>query len=198
VSGSSLRIKDVLDARDFLAGYLAPTRLVRAPSLESPTGAEVWLKMESEQPTASFKVRGALNALHKRSLLSRLFGVVTSSTGNHGAAVAFAAQKMGILANIYLPENPNAVKRALIADLGAEVVEGGRDLDESRRRAAQFSRESGWPLIVDVDDPDITAGAATIGWEILQQLSDPAVIFIPVGDSCLIRGVAFAVKAGRP
>jgi threonine dehydratase len=198
VSSTSIQIKDVFDAREFLTAHLSPTRLIRAPSLDSATGAEVWLKMESEQPTASFKVRGALNALHRRSLNGALPGVVTSSTGNHGAAVAFAAQKMGIAAKVFLPENPNPVKRARIAALGAEIVEAGSDLEESRRHAARFSKESGWPLIVDVDDPDITAGAATIGWEILQQLPNPAVIFLPVGDSCLIRGVAFAVKAGHP
>jgi len=189
---------DVLEARKFLATRLMPTRLVHAHSLDEATGAAVWLKLETENPTASFKVRGALNSLWRRSQRGRLEGVVTSSTGNHGAAVAFAAREMAVPARIYLPANPNPVKRARIAKLGAEIVEVGRDIVESRRHAAEFSRERGWPLIVDVDDPDICAGAATIACEILERLPTADVLVVPLGDSCLIRGVAFAARHIRP
>ena len=146
-------MSDVLDARKFLTNFLTPTRLVRAESLEAVSGAQVWLKLEIENPIGTFKVRGALNAVARRLQESRLEGVVTSSTGNHGAAIAFAAQQMNIRSRIYLPKNPNPVKRDRIAKLGAEIVEVGKDLDESREAAAKFSEESGWPLIVDVDDP---------------------------------------------
>ncbi len=125
-------------------------------------------------------------------------GVITSSTGNHGAAIAFAAREMNIRARIYLPENPNPVKRARIAKLGAEIVEVGRDLDESREHAVKYTQERGWPLIVDIDDPDIAAGAATISCEIFDQAPATDVIIVPIGDSCLIRGVAFAAKQIRP
>jgi threonine dehydratase len=124
--------------------------------------------------------------------------VVTSSTGNHGAAIAFAAREMSLRSRIYLPENPNPVKRERIAKLGAEIVEVGRDLEESREHAAKFSKESGWPLIVDVEDPYIAAGAATIACEILEQAPSTDVIVVPVGDSNLIRGVAYAAKEIRP
>jgi threonine dehydratase len=125
-------------------------------------------------------------------------GVVTSSTGNHGAAIAFAARQMNLRSRIYLPGNPNPVKRERIAKLGAEIVEVGRDLEESREHAARFSKESGWPLIVDVDDPHIAAGAATIACEILDQAPSTDVIVVPVGDSNLIRGIAYAAKQIRP
>jgi threonine dehydratase len=195
---NTFQMPDVLEARKFLEKYLTPTRLVRAESLDSASGAHVSLKLEIENPTATFKVRGALNAIHCRLLRGRLEGVVTSSTGNHGAAIAFAAREMNLRARIYLPENPNPVKRARIAKLGAEIVEVGRDLDESRVHAANYSRENGWPLIVDIDDPDIAAGAATISCEILAQAPATDVIVVPVGDSNLIRGVAFAAKQIRP
>lgn len=198
MTGFPFEFSDVIEARAFLAKRLTPTRLVRAPSLDSAGGATVWLKLETENPTGTFKVRGALNALWRRSQRGRLNGVVTSSTGNHGAAVAYAARENGLPARIFLPENPNPVKRARIAQLGAEIVEAGHDLEESRRHAARFSKERGWPLIVDVDDPDICAGAATIACEILEQVSDADVIVVPVGDSNLIRGVAFAAKQIRP
>jgi threonine dehydratase len=194
----AFQMSDVLDARKFLEKYLSPTRLARADSLESATGAQVWLKLEIENPTGTFKVRGALNALRHHARQAHFDGVVTSSTGNHGAAIAFAAREKNLRARIYLPENPNPVKRDRIAKLGAEVVEVGRDLDESRQHAAKFSQERGWPLIVDVDDPSIAAGAATIACEIFEQAPETDVIVVPVGDSNLIRGVAFAAKQIRP
>src|ERR1700690_918275 len=150
---NTFEMPDVLAARKFLEKYLTPTRLVRAPSLEPASGAEISLKLEIENPTATFKVRGALNSVHHHSKQSRLEGVVTSSTRNHGAAIAFAARDMNLRDRNYLPENPNPVKRDRIANLGAQVVEVGRDLEESREHAARFAQESGWPLIVNVDDP---------------------------------------------
>lgn len=191
-------MSDVLDARKFLETFLTPTRLVRAESLERASGARVWLKLEIENPTGTFKVRGALNAVRHRLRESRLEGVVTSSTGNHGAAIAFAAREMNLKSRIYLPENPNPVKRDRIAKLGGEIVEVGRDLEESRKHAAKFSQESGWPLIVDVDDPQIAAGAATIACEIFEQAASVDAIVVPVGDSNLIRGIAYAAKQIRP
>src|SRR6201998_1410331 len=117
---------DVLEARRFLEKFLTPTRLVRAESLERASGAQVWLKLEIENPTGTFKVRGALNAVRHRLQESRLEGIVTSSTGNHGAAIAFAAREMNLKSRIYLPENPNPVKRDRIAKLDAEIVAVGR------------------------------------------------------------------------
>ena len=198
MSGSPFEYSAVLEARKFLAARLTPTRLVRASSLGAVSGAAVWLKLESENPTGSFKVRGALNSLWRRSQGGRLDGVVTSSTGNHGAAVAYAARELGVRARIYLPENPNPVKRARIAELGAEIVEAGRDIVESRKKAEDFSLERGWPLIVDVDDLDICAGAATIACEILEKAPETDAVVVPVGDSCLIRGVAFAARQIKP
>jgi threonine dehydratase len=198
MTNHTFAMADVLDAREFLKKYLAPTRLVHADSLDAASGARVSLKLEIENPTGTFKVRGALNAVRHHLRKKRPEGVVTSSTGNHGAAVAFAAQEMKLRARIYLPENPNPVKRARIAKLGAEIVEVGRDLEESRAHADKFSRESGWPLIVDVDDPDIAAGTATIACEILEQAPATDVLIVPVGDSNLIRGVAYAAKQIHP
>jgi threonine dehydratase len=105
---------------------------------------------------------------------------------------------MNLKSRIYLPENPNPVKRDRIAKLGAEIVEAGRDLEESRKHASKFSKESGWPLIVDVDDPQIAAGAATIACEIIEQGASVDAIVVPIGDSNLIRGIAYAAKQIRP
>src|SRR3982750_788822 len=110
-------------ARQLLGRYLRPTRLLRAESLETRSGARVVLKMETDLPTHSFKPRGALNALLIAAELHPLLGVVAASTGNHGAAVSYAATIVGIPATIFLPKNPNPVKRARILALRANVVE---------------------------------------------------------------------------
>src|SRR5689334_162341 len=117
--------KDVEQARALLGRYLRPTRLVSAESLAQPSGAQVFLKVETDLPTGSFKLRGALNALLTTAVQRRLPGVVAASTGNHGAAVAYAARLVKVGATIFLPENPNPVKRARIVALGAKVVERG-------------------------------------------------------------------------
>jgi threonine dehydratase len=128
----------------------------------------------------------------------KLPGVVTSSTGNHGAAVAYAAARLQIPSRIYLPENPNPAKRARIADFAGEIVEAGKFLEETRQHAAKFAQECGWYDIVDGSDPEMLPGTATIACEILGKLTRADVIFVPVGDSTLIRGVAFAAKQLRP
>src|ERR1041384_3834464 len=115
----------IREAQKFLGKYFAPTRLIHAPFLSGRVGKNVHLKLETELPTGSFKVRGAFYALAERMKKGNLRGVVASSTGNHGAAVAYAGGEFGIAAKIFLPVNCNAVKRARIEALGATIVESG-------------------------------------------------------------------------
>src|SRR5262245_3287242 len=115
----------VEDARTLLKRHLRPTRLLRAESLERRSQGPVYPKVEQDLPTSSFKPRGALYALLKNAEERPLAEVVAASTGNHGAAVAYAARFAKVPATIFLPQNPNPVKRARIVDLGAKVVEQG-------------------------------------------------------------------------
>jgi threonine dehydratase len=172
--------------------------MVEASSLSETTGVRVFLKLEAEGPTGSFKVRGAYHAIRKRMQLGPIPGVVTSSTGNHGAAAAFAAKQLGLPSRIYLPENPNPAKRARIAQQGAEIVEVGEYLELSREHAERFARESGWFDLVDGTEAEMLPGTATIGSEILEQAPEVDAIFVPVGDSTLLRGLAFAAKTLKP
>ena len=119
----------IREAQRFLAKYFAPTRLIAAPFLSQTTGRSVYLKLETELPTGSFKVRGAFWALAQRLHGGPIQEVAACSTGNHGAAVAYAAKQFGIKARIFLPANCNPVKRGRISALGAAIVEsGGSDL----------------------------------------------------------------------
>jgi threonine dehydratase len=125
--------------------------------------------------------------------------VAASSTGNHGAAVAYAAKQFGIKARIFLPTNCNPVKRGRIASLGAAIVEsGGGDLASAFALAAEYAKQPGVYFLNDATDADLPAGPATIGCEILEQLPKASAIFVPMGDTALIRGIAAAVKQIAP
>lgn len=181
-------------ARALLSRYLAKTPLIEAGAL----GPRVYLKLETEQPTGSFKVRGALYALTVNQQRGAIREVIASSTGNHGAAVAWAAQQLGVRATIFLPRDPNPVKRALIAGAGATVVEVGADLAEAYQAALRYERENGAFFLNDATDPDLPAGPGTIGDEIVEDLPAVETIYVPVGDTALIRGVAARAKALKP
>jgi threonine dehydratase len=176
--------KEVEEARELLGRYLRPTRLVSAESLARRSGARVYLKIESDLPTGSFKRRGALNALLTTVAQRALPGVVAASTGNHGAAVAYAAHVAKIGATIFLPENPNPVKRARIVALGAKVVErGAMGQTAASEGAVEFARKNGHYFLDDASDPLVPAGTATIASEILDEIPAPDVIFVPMGDT---------------
>jgi len=185
-------------ARAVLKQYLPPTRLVPASSLSQRTGRNIYLKLECELPTGSFKPRGAIYALSEEMARQPVAEVVTCSTGNHGAAVAYAARLLGVRARIFLPQNPNPVKRKKIADLGAEIIECGRDLSEAFGEAANYVRTHGAYLLDDATGLDLPAGPGTIALEVLEQLPEADTFVVPVGDSALIRGIAGAAKQLRP
>ncbi|MGA2095734.1 MAG: pyridoxal-phosphate dependent enzyme [Candidatus Acidiferrum sp.] len=189
----------IREARVFLAKCFGVTRLVAGPFLSRKTGRRVYLKLEAELPTGSFKVRGALWALAVRLKKGGVEEVVASSTGNHGAAVAYAGKLLGVKARIFLPAGCNPVKRDRIAELGAEIVEsGGADLASAFELAAEYAKRPGVYFLNDATDADLPAGPATIGCEILEQLAEVSSIVVPMGDTALIRGIAAVVKQIAP
>lgn len=178
--------------------HFPPSRLVKSAALSDLLGAEVHLKLECELPTGSFKVRGAYYALSRQRATSAISEVVAASTGNHGAAVAWAARELGIAARIFVPQDANATKTARIRSLGADLTETGADIEGARRAAEAYVAEQGSFLLDDATSADVPIGAGTIGLELLDQLPDCRAVIVPVGDSALIRGVAAAVKSVRP
>jgi len=187
------------DARKILRRDLPITRLVPATKIGREKGCAAYLKLESELPTGSFKPRGALYALSVNLARRSIREVTASSTGNHGAAVAYAAKLLGVKATIFLPENPNPVKRARIADLGATIVERGMgDSQAAFQEALAYSQNDGVYFLNDATDPDLPAGPATLAWEILDALPSTDTIYVPMGDTALIRAVAAAAKQRSP
>ena len=190
--------EQVNDARQLLRRFLKPTRLVPAERIGRESNTQIYLKLETELPTGSFKPRGALYALMKNLEQRSINGVVAASTGNHGAAVAYAARLAKLPATIFLPESPNPTKRARIVALGASVKEvqlKGQSLADA---AAAFAREHDCYFLNDASDELVPVGTATIAAEILDELPAPDVIIVPMGDTALIRGVAAEAKRRHP
>ena len=160
--------------------------------------ADVHLKLEGELPTGSFKVRGAYYALWTHAQESEVSEVVAASTGNHGAAVAWAARELGVSAQVFVPVGANAVKVDRIKSLGARLTEVGADIEDARRAAESYASRTHALLLDDATDAHVPIGAGTIGLELVEQLRELGTVYVPVGDSALIRGVAAAVKVERP
>lgn len=191
-------IPKIREARKLLDRYFSVTRAIPAGSL-SRSGSTVHLKLETELPTSSFKPRGALYALSVNVARHHVKEVTASSTGNHGAAVAFAAKTLGVAATIFLPSNPNPVKRQKISDLGARIVETGAvDLSEAFEHARSYSDRPGVYFLNDATDEEVPVGTATIGLEIAEQIPNVGTVYVPMGDTALIRGVAAALKQFNP
>ena len=192
-------LRSIQSARQMLTKHLPATRLIKALHLSELSGKTVFLKLETELPTGSFKVRGALYTLALKLRQASIQEVVASSTGNHGAAVAYAAKVLGIHAKIFLPEHCNPMKRARIASFGAEITEKGRDISDACELALQECASNPNAFFLnDATDPDLPSATGVIGLEILEQCPLVREIYVPMGDSALIRGVAAAAKQISP
>jgi threonine dehydratase len=157
----------------------------------------VSLKLESLQPSSSFKIRGAFNAVIARlerpgRVLTRL---VTASAGNHGRALAAAAETFRLPLVVYTPSDAPQTKLAAIRAHGAELRAVGRDYDDAERLAKTFAAEAGDEFISPYNDADVIAGAATVGLEILEDAADTDIVIVPIGGGGLISGVAAAAKS---
>ena len=190
--------EQVNEARDLLRRFLRPTRLIAAERMGRDLSSRIYLKLETELPTRSFKPRGALYALMKNLQQRSINGVCAASTGNHGAAVAYAARLAKLPATIFLPQAPNPIKRARIVALGATVKEVEWKPESLGEAAASFAEEHNYYFLNDASDELVPVGTATIAAEILDELPAPDVMIVPMGDTALIRGVAAEAKRRRP
>jgi threonine dehydratase len=192
-------LTDVRAARERLAGRLRRTPLLTSPWLSSASGGTVLLKLESLQVTSSFKSRGALNAAMELVRLSgRDIAVVTASAGNHGRAVAWAAEQLGIRAIVFTPRNAADTKTRAIREHGADLRAIADSYEHAERLAQQHATETGTPFISPYSHPDVIAGAGTIGLELLEDAPDLDAVLVPVGGGGLVSGIAIAVKAVAP
>jgi threonine dehydratase len=195
---SDLRSRDVHAAAERIRGIARRTELRRSPVLSELTGTDVFLKLECEQVTGSFKLRGAYNALSALAPERRARGVIAASAGNHGLGIAFAARQLGISATLYIPSTAPAVKRDGIVALGAKVDATSPDYDHALARAMAHAEREGVPFVSATGDADVIAGQGTAALEILQELDTVRTIIVPVGGAGLLAGFGSLLRAEAP
>jgi threonine dehydratase len=191
-------LDSIREAAAGLVGVGVRTPLVAVPELSEQAGVPVHLKLESQQPTGAFKTRGAWTAVRRLPAEGRARGVITYSSGNHGQAVAFAAQRLGMRAVIVMPETAPDIKVDGVKRWGGEAVFAGRTSEDRYRRAMELVETEGLTLIPPFDHPDVIAGQATIALEILEQLPETEWVAAPVGGGGLAAGIAAALAAVKP
>ena len=172
--------------------------LIETPLLPSPLGEGVFVKLETLQPTGSFKVRGALNKLLSLSADQKARGVVTASTGNHGAAVAYALKRLELNGTIFVPGNAAPTKVAAIKRLGGEVYVYGDDGVVAERYARAYAAENGLTYVSPYNDLAVVAGQGTVGLELARQLDKVDAVLIALGGGGLVSGITAYLKTVRP
>lgn len=198
LSGPGVTIDDIRQAARRIAGQVEVTPFLHSRTLSQIVHAEVWLKFENLQFTASFKERGALSRLSTLDAHERARGVIAVSAGNHAQGVAFHAQRMGIPTVIVMPRFAPSVKVERTRSFGADVILAGDTFDDARLEAEQLVRSRGLTMVHPYDDRDVIAGQGTIGLEMLAARSDLQCLCVAVGGGGLISGVAVAARAARP
>ena len=195
--------KDLLPASAVLASnriadHVRVTPLDYSPWFSEQTGARVWLKLENLQHTGSFKLRGAFNKLLSLSEDQRRAGCVAASSGNHGAAVAFAMSVLGVSGVIFVPEQTSSTKVAAIRQAGGEVRFFGTDGLDTEVHARQYAADNDMVYLSPYNDPDVIAGQGSCGVEIARQLSGIDALFVAVGGGGLIAGAGGFLKSVNP
>lgn len=194
----AVTLDDVKRAAAAIRGAVVDTRLEISRTLSTLMGAEVWLKFENMQFTASYKERGALNKLLSLSEVERCKGVIAMSAGNHAQGVAYHARRLGIPATIVMPEWTPTVKVANTRSHGATVVLEGHSFEDAARYAHHFGTERDLTFIHPFDDPTVIAGQGTVALEMLASAPFLDTLIVPIGGGGLISGMAVAAKAINP
>ena len=193
-----LQFADIRRAAQRLQGQVLGTPCVESRTISQLTGAQVFLKFENLQFTASFKERGACNKLVQLSDAQRQRGVVAMSAGNHAQGVAYHAQRLGLRAVIVMPRFTPGVKVERTRSFGAEIVLHGDTLDEARTHALELARERQLTFVHPYDDEAIVAGQGTVGLEMLEAVPALETLVVAVGGGGLIAGIAVAAKGLKP
>ncbi len=191
-------LRDVLRARQVIAGFLPRTPLIRYPALDAATGLSLWLKHENHQPVGAFKVRGGLYLMSRLSAEERERGVIAASTGNHGQSVAYAANRFGVRAIVGVPEGANPLKVESMRRFGAEVIFHGADFDEARVYVERLAADAGYRYVHSGNEPDLVAGVGTIALEVLEDEPEIDTIIVPVGGGSGAAAASIVAKAIDP
>jgi threonine dehydratase len=197
-SAMPVTLQDVRNAAAAISGAVLETACLLSRTLSGISGAQVCLKFENHQFTASFKERGALNKLLSLDAVQRRAGVIAVSAGNHAQGVAYHARRLEIPAVIVMPRFTPNVKVEQTRAFGAEVILHGENFDEAKAHALQVMAQRRLTLVHPYDDEKVIAGQGTIALEMLEAHPDLDVLIVPVGGGGMIAGMASAAKAIKP
>ncbi len=193
-----IKLKNVKEAQKVVAKVIETTLLTRSPFLSDFIGGNVFLKLENQQITGSFKLRGVYNKPLHLTPDELSHGVVTASAGNHGQAVAYTAKQLGFPATVVLPVGTPKIKIEGVKRYGVKVIMFGSFFDEAEEKARTLAEANGCVFVSAYNDELVVAGHGTVGLEIVEALPTVEAILVPVGGGGLIAGVATAVKALKP
>ncbi len=193
-----MKLQDVYDARQRLAGITHLTSLEHSHTFSRIADAEIWLKCENQQKTGSFKVRGAYNKIKKSVLTNNVKCVVASSAGNHAQGVAYAARELGPEAYIVMPLATPIAKISATESYGAKVILSGECYDDAYNKAMSIVKEKDAEFIHPFDDGDVIAGQGTVALELLEQMPDLDAVIVPAGGGGLLAGIAYTIKQIAP
>ena len=184
-------------AREVGREVVEHTPVTPSAYLSQQFGGQIILKAENLQRTGAFKIRGAINKLHRLGELKKQ-GVVAGSAGNHAAGLAFAAQHFGVKCEIFIPRGASLSKIAACKSYGGIVIDGGESVDTAVAMAKSRALETGMAFCHPYDDVDVVAGQGTLGLELLEDIENLAQVIVPLGGGGLLSGTALAIKQQRP
>jgi len=190
--------KEIQAAEERIRPHIRETILDYSPYYSSLTNANVYFKLENLQYTGSFKVRGAMNKVLSLTPPERDRGVVTASTGNHGAATAFSLGKFGATGIVFVPQGASSGKVQAIERLGAEVCYHGDDGAVTEAHARQYARDNRLTYVSPYNDPQVIGGQGTIAVELAKQLDQIDMVYVALGGGGLISGIAGYLKSIHP
>jgi len=189
---------DIVLAANRINPHIRETPLDESPYFSEITGANVYMKLENLQHTGSFKLRGAFNKVLSLTPEQRLPGCVTASSGNHGAAIAYAMKKLGVTGVIFVPEQTSSVKVDAIKRAGGDVRFFGTDGLDTETHAREYAEENEMVYLSPYNDADVIAGQGTVSVELVKQLSQIDAVFVAVGGGGLISGLGSFIKSVNP
>ena len=187
-----------MSAADRISKFQDTTPCVLQSGLSEIIGTETYAKIEYLNPVRSFKLRGAVNLVQQLAESKNISRVLTASTGNHGAAMSFACREFGMPITVGVPVNSDRKKTDLIEEFGGQLEFLGDDLDETKEYMLKDPLDPGHVFIEDGSSPEIVAGTATVGLEVLAQVEDLDALIVPVGNGALIGGIGTLVKEQNP
>ncbi len=190
-----IELLKVLQTHQMIRPFITKTPLIHSPFLSEISGADVWLKLENQQPTGSFKVRGALSKIGRLSDAQKQKGIAAASAGNHALGVAHAVKSLGdVQATIFVPTTAPAAKVEKLRRYPVTLNLTGTTYDDAHQAAAAFCANAGIVEVSAYDDVDVIAGQATVALEIFTEMPNTDVIVVPVGGGGLVSGIT-AVSA---